>query len=668
MNRQRAKKEIERLRKEIDYHNYRYYVLGEPEMSDYEYDQLYKRLEQLEQEYPEYIKPDSPTQRVGGEPIKAFETVEHSIGMLSLDNTYSEEEVRDFDRRVKKIVGVSVKYEATLKVDGVAVTLNYADGRFVLGATRGDGMRGDDITQNLRTIKSIPLKLLTRDRGLLNIEVRGEVYLPKKRFERLNREREKDGETLFANPRNAAAGTLKLLDSREVAKRGLDIFIHTVPVAPGSRYTSHYRTLLKLRDAGLRVIPHLELCTSIDDVFEYINEWKDKREDLQYEVDGLVIKIDGFTVRERMGHTTKSPRWAIAYKYQARQAITKLKNIKLQVGRTGRITPVAELDPVALSGTTVSRATLHNEDEIRRKEIKLGDHVIIEKGGEVIPKVVGVVKAKRSGSEKKFHFPTKCPVCSQPISRLPEEADWRCVNSSCPAQIKGSILHFVSRPAMDIQGLGYVLVDKLVTMGLVRSFDDLYRLDVDTLAKIERMGRKSAENLVNAIEQSKQREFINVLYALGIPNIGINASHLLVNAFRNIDHIIKAKVDELSEIAGIGEVLATSVKDYFKVRENLKLIRNLRKIGLRFKAEPKKSVRTQLSGKTFVFTGELESMSRGEAQNLVRQSGGHPSSSISKKTDYVVVGKEPGSKYNKARKFEARIINESEFLKLVKFR
>jgi DNA ligase (NAD+) len=586
--------------------------------------------------------------------------------MLSLDNTYSKEEVRDFDRRVKKIIVRSVKYEATLKVDGVAVTLKYADGKFVLGATRGDGMRGDDITQNLRTIRSVPLKLLTKDRSLQNIEVRGEVYLPRKRFQRLNQARAKNGETLFANPRNAAAGTLKLLDSREVAKRGLDIFIHTVPVAPGSGYPSHYRTLLKLRDAGLRIIPHLEICSSIEDVFRFIDEWQDNREGLDYEVDGLVIKVDAFRDREKMGYTTKSPRWAIAYKYQARQAITKLMKIRLQVGRTGRITPVAELAPVKLSGTTVSRATLHNEDEIKRKGLKIGDQVIIEKGGEVIPKVVGVVKAKRSGREKKFHFPKECPVCGQPIYRLPDEADWRCVNRSCPAQIKGSILHFVSRQAMDIEGLGYVLVDKLVNTGLVKSFDDLYRLDIAMLSKIERMGVKSAENLTKAIKQSKTREFVNVLYALGIPNIGINASHLLVERFGSLDRIVKAKVDELSEIIGIGHVLATSIKDYFKVRVNLKLIRNLRKIGLRFSAEPKKRPKSPLSGKKFVFTGELQSMSRAEAQNLIRRHGAYPSSSVSKETDYLVAGKAPGSKYQKAQKLSVPILSETEFLKLVK--
>jgi DNA ligase (NAD+) len=414
------------------------------------------------------------------------------------------------------------------------------------------------------------------------------------------------------------------------------------------------------------VIPHINLCNSIDEVFDYINEWQERRQDLPYGVDGLVVKVDDFNIRTRLGYTTKSPRWAIAYKYQAKQAITRLKEIQLQVGRTGRITPVAILEPVPLSGTTISRATLHNEDEIRRRDIRVGDQVIIEKGGEVIPKVVEAVKTKRSGRERIFQFPKKCPVCNQPIYRLPDEADWRCVNASCPAQIKGSILHFASRSAMDIEGLGDVLVDKLVDTGLVQSFDDLYRLDVTTLANIERMGDKSARNLQSALERSKKRDFVNVLYALGIPNIGINASNLLIGHFRKIDDIVNASVDELSKIRGIGQVLAESVTSYFKVSKNRKLIENLRKTGLRFSGVPKRGEEQFLGGKTFVFTGELDSMSREEAQDLVRKYGGHPVSSVSKKTDYVVAGREPGSKYDKARKLGVKIISEGEFLRLLK--
>ncbi|MCK4755741.1 NAD-dependent DNA ligase LigA, partial [candidate division WOR-3 bacterium] len=546
MNIAHAKKKIERLRKKIHHHNYQYYVLNEPIISDYQYDQLYKELEELERLFPELITSDSPTQRIGGKPLKEFKTVKHTVKMLSLDNTYSEDEVREFDKRVKKGLGKDVQYEVTLKIDGVAVTLLYKNGKLVLGATRGDGLRGDDITQNLKTIRTIPLEILGDNKELMDIEVRGEVFLPKKSFDRLNREREKQGLHIFANPRNAAAGTLKLLDSKEVAKRGLDIFIHTIPEQPGPHFISHYKSLKKLSLSGFKVIPDIKLCSTVDEIFQYIKEWQDKREGFECEVDGLVIKVDNFNDQNTLGYTIKSPRWAIAYKYQAKQAITKLKDIRFQVGRTGRITPVAILDPISLSGSTISRATLHNEDEIKRKGIKIGDYVIIEKGGEVIPKVVDVVKNRRTGKEEDFHFRKTCPVCGEKIYRLLDEADWRCVNSSCPAQIKRAISHFASRQAMDIEGCGYILVDKLVDKGILKGFDAIYSLDIETIAKLERMGEKSAQNLINAIEKSKKREFVNVLYALGIPNIGINASNLLVNEFKSIDQIINAKIEDLS--------------------------------------------------------------------------------------------------------------------------
>lgn len=661
-----AKKEIARLRKEINYHNYQYYVLNQPVVTDYEYDKLYKRLEELERQFPQFITPDSPTQRIGGEPLKEFKTIEHRIKMLSLDNTYSEDAVREFDKRVKKSLNRKVTYDVTLKVDGVAVALHYKKGKFILGATRGDGVHGDDITQNLKTIKAIPLIILSDDKELMDIEARGEVFLSKKSFDKLNREREKTGASIFANPRNAAAGTLKLLDPKEVAKRGLDIFIHTVPRQPGVNYLSHFQTLKRLGESGFKIIPNRRLCSTIEEVLDYIKEWKEKRENLDYEVDGLVVKIDDFKMRERLGYTIKSPRWAIAYKYPARQAQTKLLDIQLQVGRTGRITPVAVLDPVLLSGTTISRATLHNEDEIRRKDIKIGDYVTIEKGGEVIPKVVGVVKKRRTGKEKSFCFPRTCPVCGEKTYRLPDEADWRCVNSSCPAQIKGAILHFASRQAMDIEGLGSVLVDKLVDKGILKGLGDIYELDLKQISGLERMGEKSAQNLIDAIEQSKNKEFVRVLYALGIPNIGINASHLLVHEFGSLDNIIKAKLKGLSEIDGIGCIIGQSIINYFNSKKNLKLIKNLKHKGLRFSAYKKIVKSALLSGKSVVFTGELDSMERQEAQALVRQHGGNATSSVSKQTDFVVIGKAPGSKYEKARKLGVKIINEREFLEMVK--
>ncbi|MCK4249902.1 NAD-dependent DNA ligase LigA [candidate division WOR-3 bacterium] len=661
----RAKEEIKRLRKKIDYHNYQYYVLNNPVISDYQYDQLYKELEELERLFPELITSDSPTQRISGEPVKEFKTVKHTMKMLSLDNTYSEHEIREFDKRVKKGLGKDVQYEVTQKIDGVAVTLLYKNGRFVLGATRGDGLHGDDITQNLKTIRTIPLKILTDDKELMDIEVRGEVFLPKKSFDRLNKKRKKQGLPIFANPRNAAAGTLKLLDSREVAKRGLDIFIHTIPEQPGPHFTSHYKILRRLGLSGFKIISDIILCSTVDEIFQYIKEWQDKRQDLDYEVDGLVIKLDNFNERETLGYTIKSPRWAIAYKYPAKKEITKLNDIHFQVGRTGRITPVAILSPVPLSGTTISRATLHNEDEIKRKGIKIGDYVIIEKGGEVIPKVVDVVKNRRTGKEKTFHFRKTCPVCGEKIYRLPDEADWRCVNSSCPAQIKRAIFHFASRQAMDINSLGYVLVDKLVDKGILKGFDDIYRFDIETIASIERMGEKSAQNLIYAIEKSKKKEFVNVLYALGIPNIGINASNLLVNEFKSIDKIVNAKIEDLAKIDGIGEIVGQSIVNYFRNKKNLKLIRNLKKFGLRFKSERQIPERTFLKGKTFVFTGELALITRQEAETMVRKLGGHPSSSVSKRTDFVIAGKNPGSKYKKAQKLGVKTISEQEFLSMI---
>ncbi len=666
MNIAHAKKKIERLRKKIHHHNYQYYVLNEPIISDYQYDQLYKELEELERLFPELITSDSPTQRIGGKPLKEFKTVKHTVKMLSLDNTYSEDEVREFDKRVKKGLGKDVQYEVTLKIDGVAVTLLYKNGKLVLGATRGDGLRGDDITQNLKTIRTIPLEILGDNKELMDIEVRGEVFLPKKSFDRLNREREKQGLHIFANPRNAAAGTLKLLDSKEVAKRGLDIFIHTIPEQPGPHFISHYKSLKKLSLSGFKVIPDIKLCSTVDEIFQYIKEWQDKREGFECEVDGLVIKVDNFNDQNTLGYTIKSPRWAIAYKYQAKQAITKLKDIHFQVGRTGRITPVAILDPISLSGSTISRATLHNEDEIKRKGIKIGDYVIIEKGGEVIPKVVDVVKNRRTGKEEDFHFRKTCPVCGEKIYRLLDEADWRCVNSSCPAQIKRAISHFASRQAMDIEGCGYILVDKLVDKGILKGFDAIYSLDIETIAKLERMGEKSAQNLINAIEKSKKREFVNVLYALGIPNIGINASNLLVNEFTSIDQIINAKIEDLSKIDGIGEIVGQSIINYFKNKKNLELIKKLKKFGIRFKSKKQVSKKVFLKGKTFVFTGELDSMTRQEAQSKIRKLGGHPSSSVSKKTDFVITGRDPGSKYKKAKKLGVKTISEQEFLNMIK--
>ncbi|MEO0225583.1 MAG: NAD-dependent DNA ligase LigA [candidate division WOR-3 bacterium] len=662
-----AKEKIEKLRRLINYHNYRYYVLNSPEISDYDYDQLMQRLIELEKKFPQLVTPDSPTQRIGGEPLKEFKVFEHKIPMLSLDNTYSIDEVLEFDRRLRKQIAEKIRYEVTLKVDGVAVALHYKNGVFQTGATRGDGVRGDDVTQNIKTIKSVPLRILSDNPDLQNLEVRGEVFLSKKKFEELNQEREDNDEPIFANPRNAAAGTLKLLDPAEVAKRELDIFIHTVPAPPAVKYKSHYELIRELSQAGFKTIPEIEICSSIEEVIKILDHWSTKRDNLSFEVDGMVIKVDSFEQRKILGTTTKSPRWAIAYKYQARQAITLLKAIELGVGRTGKITPIAILEPVPLSGSTISRATLHNEDEIKRKDIRINDRVIIEKGGEVIPKVVGVLKDQRTGRERKFVMPERCPVCNSRIYRLKDEVDYRCINTSCPAQIKRRIIHFAGRNAMDIKGLGNVLVEKLVDQKIVRSLADLYRLDLKTIASLERMGEKSAQNLLDSLEESKKRPFESVLFGLGIRHIGIHAARLLVEHFGSIDNLQAASTDEILKIQGMGEVMAESIVNYFKDEHNFELIKQLRKAGLSFEKKKERTPKP-LAGKTFVLTGELKSMTRVEAQNLIASLGGHPATSVSKKTDYVVVGENPGSKFDQAQKLGIKILSEVEFLKMVKKR
>jgi len=657
------KKEVEKLRKEIHYHNYRYYVLNDPVISDYEYDQLVKRLEELERQYPELITPDSPTQRIGEEITGEFPTVEHRIPMLSLDNTYNEEEVRDFDRRVRKLLGDEpVEYVVELKIDGVAVSLRYEKGKFVQGSTRGNGKIGDDITSNLKTIKTVPLVLLTDDPDLQNIEVRGEVYMPKHEFERMNREREEEGLPLFANPRNAAAGTLKLQDPKEVAKRGLDIFVHTVAEFP-EKVKTHYEALQILKDIGFKVSPYVKLCKNIDEAIEYFNEWVDRRDSLPFEIDGMVLKVNSFDQQRRLGTTIKSPRYAIAYKFPARQATTRIKDIVLQVGRTGVVTPVAVLDPVHLSGTIVSRATLHNEDEIKRKDIRIGDWVIVEKGGEIIPKVVKVIKDKRTGEEKEFRMPEKCPVCGGKLVREEGEVAWRCINVSCPAQIKRSIQHFASRNAMDIEGLGPSLIDQLVDKGLVKDYGDLYYLDPKEVAKLERMGKKSTENLMRAIEKSKTRPLARLIFALGIRHVGIHAAGILAERFKSIDKLKEATFEELASIEGIGPIMAKSIVNFFREKKNLEVLEKLRRAGVKMEEEEKKE--GVLAGKTFVFTGALSKYSRHEAQEKVIALGGKVSSSVSRNTDYVVVGENPGSKYEKAKKLGIKIINEEEFLKMI---
>ncbi|MEO0097972.1 MAG: NAD-dependent DNA ligase LigA [candidate division WOR-3 bacterium] len=661
MDREKAKAEIARLRKEINYHNYRYYVLNDPVISDYEYDMLLKKLEELERQFPDLITPDSPTQRVGGEPIKEFPTVTHEPPMLSLDNTYSYEELKEFDKRIKKVVS-DVEYIGELKVDGVAVSLKYKDGIFVQGATRGDGIHGDDITQNLRTIKTLPLRLLTEERDFLNLEVRGEAFITKKQFLEMNKEREEEGEPLFANPRNACAGSLKLLDPKEVARRKLDIFIHTVPKPPSEKYQSDNLVLEKLSKIGFKVIPHSPVLPTINEVIDYCEEWKEKKRELPYEVDGIVIKVNNFAHREELGETIKSPRWAVAYKYPPEQATTKIKRIYVQVGRTGTLTPVAEFEPVFLSGTTVTRATLHNFEEMRRKDIRVNDTVLVEKAGEVIPQVVKVIKEKRTGKEKEFPIPKKCPVCGGNVVKEKEEVAYRCVNASCPAQIKRRIEHFASRKAMDIENLGEKLVNVLVEKGLVKDFADLYFLKREDLLNLERMGEKSVSNLLKAIEESKNRPFHRVLYALGIRHVGIGGAQILAHHFPSIDDLAKASFEKLSQISGVGPIIAESIKNFFADKNNLVLINKLKKAGVNLAEEKKEKI---LAGKTFVITGTLKNFTRDEAHELIISLGGNVSTSVSKKTDYLICGEEPGSKLAKAQTLGVKVITEEEFLKMV---
>jgi DNA ligase (NAD+) len=660
----KIKKEIEKLRKEINYHNYRYYVLNDPIVSDYEYDILLKKLIALEEKNPEFIIPESPTQRLGGQPIEEFTTLTHDPPMLSLDNTYSFNELKEFDKRVRKQVE-EVKYLVEQKVDGVAVSLKYFKGRLAQAATRGDGTKGDDITQNLKTIRTIPLQLLINNPDLQNFEVRGEAYLTKRQFEALNKEREEEGESLFANPRNAAAGSLKLLDPKSVAARNLDAFIHTIPKPPTKRFHSDLQVLDLLKEAGFKVIPHSKLFSSIDEVIKFCEDWDKKRDDLPYEVDGMVIKVDSFQQREELGETIKSPRWAVAYKYPPKQATTKIKKIYLQVGRTGTVTPVAELEPVFLSGSTISHSTLHNLDEIKRKDIREGDTVIIQKAGEVIPQVVKVVTDKRTTKEKVFKMPDRCPVCKGKLFREADEVAYRCVNASCPAQVKRRIGHFVSRGAMDIEGFGFVLVDTLVDKRMIKDFADLYQLKKEDLISLERMGEKSSQNLLDGLEASKQQPYARILYALGIRHVGIHAARILAQAFPSINDLKNASFEKISSVMGIGPTVAESIRNFFADNENIELINRLKKIGLKFAAEKPKGAQI-FAGKSFVLTGGLEYYTREEATETIVALGGNVASSVSKNTDYVLAGKEPGSKYDKAVALGIKIINESEFKKMTK--
>ncbi|MGQ9610028.1 MAG: NAD-dependent DNA ligase LigA [bacterium] len=661
-----AKKRAEQLRREIHYHDRKYYVDNNPVISDYEYDQLMKELETIEAQYPELITPDSPTQRVGGEPAEEFATVEHRVAMLSLDNTYSQEELRDFDSRIRRLLpDQKIEYVVELKLDGLGVALIYEYGRFVRGATRGDGQRGEDVTGNLKTIKSIPLVLDDIGLSIPIMEVRGEVYMQRRAFEELNIQRQAEGETLFANPRNAAAGSVRLLDPRITAERPLDIFLYNISYIEGKSLETHWESLQFLKLLGFKVNPHAKKVSTIEEVIDYCNEFMVRRDELEYEIDGMVIKVNSLAQQVELGSTTKSPRWAISFKFPARQAVSVIEDIIVQVGRTGALTPVAILLPTPLSGITITRATLHNEDEVKRKDIRIGDKVIIERAGDVIPAVVKVIEEERTGQERIFKMPDKCPVCNSDVFKPEGEAVTRCINSACPAQVKEHIHHFASRNAMDIDGLGPSLIDQLVDKGLVKNAADLYFLEHNQIANLERMGDKSAQNLLNAISQSKNRSLARLIFALGIRHIGVRAAEILSEHYSSVDALKSAKAEELENIYEIGPKVAQSIVQFFQQEGNIKMLERLKSAGVKISEEKETGQEMPLSGKTFVLTGSLHSMTRNIASDIIKELGGRVTSNVSNNTDYVIAGESPGSKYDRARKLGINILNEEEFLKLI---
>lgn len=662
MEKSKVKKEIEKLREEINYHNYKYYVENNPVISDYEFDKLMKKLEELEARYPEFITPDSPTQRVGEEPLEGFKTVEHKVPMLSLANTYNPQELREFDERVKKQVG-DVSYIVEPKIDGTGVALLYENGVFVRGATRGDGIRGDDITQNLKTIRSIPLRL--QGNILSNVEVRGEVFMTRSGFKKYNEEQLKKGGQPFANPRNAAAGSLRQLDPKIVAQRPLDIFVYLISHAD-RKFETHEAALEALQKAGFKINPLSKKVDNIEEAIKYCKELEKKRDSLDYDIDGAVLKVNSIEKQKILGSTTKNPRWAISYKFAAKQATTRLRNIDVQVGRTGALTPVAILEPVEIGGVTVSRATLHNFDELKRKDIRVGDWVLVERSGDVIPQVVKSIKERRTGEETIKKIPQRCPVCNSEVKHTMGEVAVRCPNKMCPARLKWRVKYFASRDAMDIDHLGESTIDKLMEKGLIENVADLYHLTKKDLLTLEGFKEKSAENLLESIEKSKHRDLSRLIYGLGIRYVGKYAAQLLALHYHSIDELAQASPDELREIEGLGDKTAEAIATYFATEENQKLIQQLKEAGVQTEehtsALPEE---TLLKGKKFVFTGTLSDMSRSEAADLVKQKGGMVSSSVSKTIDYVVVGEKPGSKYEKAKKLGLTIINEKEFKELL---
>ena len=662
-------KKIESLREKIRHHEYLYYVLDQPSITDQEFDRLMQQLKDLESEHPSLITPDSPTQRVGGKPREGFVKVRHSSPMLSLDNTYSEEELRAWERRVHELSGrKDVDYVCELKLDGMSLSLGYDDGHLVRGLTRGDGTVGEDVTLNVRTVRSVPLSI-PKDRlkkaGIPpNFEVRGELLMPTAAFKKLNQERERAGLATFANPRNFTAGTVRQLDATITAQRPLDFFAYQLLENGRTYFDRHWKTLEALDSVGFKVNKARKLVHAIDEVWDFIQQWEPKRESLPYEIDGIVVKVDRTALQDELGFTGKAPRWAIAYKYAARAGITKLENVRWQVGRTGKLTPVAELAPVPIGGTTVRNATLHNMDEIGRLGVKIGDYVQVERGGDVIPKVAKVIDDKdHPRGTQQIEAPEKCPVCGTKVVRTEGEVDYRCVNANCPAKLLGTILHFASRGVMNIDGMGEALVTQLTERGLVKNVADIYKLTKSDLLSLERFADKSAQNILDEIENSKKLPLERVIYGLGISMVGERTAQFLAEHFGSMESLANASVEELQNVGEVGPKIAESIAEFFSNPANRELVKRLEKAGLKFTGQ-KKERGTKLAGKTFVLTGTLAKYTRDEAKKMIEDAGGKVTGSVSKKTDYVVAGTDAGSKLDKAKELGVAVIDEKEMEKL----
>lgn len=658
-----VKKNMDELIDLINYHSNKYYNEDTPEISDFEYDNLMKELMKIETEHPELKREDSPSTRVGGKPLDKFNQVTHKIPMLSLSNAYSAQDLKDFDKRVRESVNKDVEYVVEFKIDGLSVGLTYVDGVFKTGATRGNGVIGEDITQNLKTVKTIPLKIDDKE----EIIVRGEVYISKENFEKINEQQEENGLQLFANPRNLAAGTLRQLDSKLTAKRPLDIFIFNLEYMQNEKFKTHSQSLEYLINLGFKVSPNFKICKTIEDVIEHIEYWTVNRSDLSFEIDGMVIKVNDLEEREQMGYTAKSPRWAIAYKFPAEQKKTKLKDIIVEVGRTGTITPTAILEPVRLAGTVVARATLHNEDYINEKDIRIGDTVLVQKAGDIIPQVVEVIKEDRTGDEIKFHMPEQCPVCHEPTVRLEGEAAVKCINMSCPAQIRRGIIHFASRDAMNIDGLGESIISLLLDNKIIKDVADLYYIKKEDIVNLERLGEKSATNLINAIEKSKNNDLYRLINGLGIKYIGVKGAKVLAKSFKSLDDIINSSIEELTNLEEFGEVMADSVVEFFKEDKNIVVINKLKEVGVNTLSSNSEDngLANIFDKMKIVLTGTLPTLKRNDAKELIEARGGKATSSVSKSTTFVLAGEEAGSKLTKANELGVTVIDEDKFLELL---